>query len=110
MDRRIKMNIRHLYVVSFAVVLGIIAWGDISQCKELPWPPRIVATGIVFGMLDLSSDLLGDIAPLVAVGIVLAAIVNNNFSKADCAKRLSYATSQPADLQNLQGTQGNVAL
>jgi len=104
------MNLRHLYTISFAVVLAIIAWGDITECKELPWPPRIIATGIVFGMLDLSSDLLGDVAPLVAVGIVLAAIVNQNFSKADCAKRLSYSTSQPADLQNLQGAQGNVAL
>lgn len=97
------MNIRHLYIISFAVVLGIIAWGDISDCKSLPWPPRIVATGVVFGMLDLSSDLLGDVAPLVAVGIVLAAIVNKQFTKADCQARLAAATSQPADLQSLQG-------
>lgn len=95
------MNDRRLFVGCFVVVLIVIAWGDITQCSgndRLPWPPRIIMTAVVFGMLDLLSGVLGDVAPLVGVGLVLAALVNNKFTHTDCNARLAKSTPQPASL------------
>lgn len=96
------MRTRKLFIACFAIVIILISWRDIADCKELPWPPRFVATAIVFGLLDLASGLLGEVAPLVAVGIVVAALVNNTFATPDCFARLAYSTEQPASYQNLQ--------
>ena len=55
-------------------------------------------TAIVFGMLDLLSGLLGTVAPLVGIGFVLAAIVNNKFTHTDCNARMALSTPQPSDV------------
>lgn len=94
---------RKLFVACFAVVIGIITWGDISTCHEMPFPPRIVATGLVFGLLDIASSFLGDVAPLIGVGIVIAAIINKSFRQPNCNERLAAATTQPPSYQYLTG-------
>lgn len=93
------MNKKHLYVGSFAVVLAIITYGDLRTCQELPWPPRFMATGLVFGILAALGDAIGDLAPVVAVGLVLAALINRGFRQPDCNARLAAATVQPSSYQ-----------
>lgn len=94
------MNIKHAFLAGFAITAGIITWGDISQCHEMPWPPRFVGAALAFGMLDLFSVVSEELAGVIALGIVLAAIVNKGFSTScDHAE----ATAQPASYQSLQG-------
>lgn len=95
---------------AFGVTVGIIAVQEIIQCKEWPWPPRFVGTGIVFGMIDLLSLVNDELATVFAVGIVLAIIVGTftpsssplqmKFVKPVCGKH-SCATAQPASYKNL---------
>lgn len=70
------MNGRGLYLLAFLIVLGLISYNDITKCKQLPWPPRIVATAIAFGVLDLFSIVSGDLAAVIAIGFVLALVAN----------------------------------
>lgn len=109
------VNERRLFLGMFFVVLAIIAWGDVTNCSglnRLPWPPRIVMTAIVFGMLDLLSGILGTVAPLVGVGFVIAAVINKEFTHTDCDKRLAAGTQQPSavlDAFNQSGSTGVMA-
>lgn len=98
------MNQKHFFLVGWVIVVGMIAYGDISKCKQLPWPPRIVAAALVFGLLDLFSALSEELAGIVAIGIVIAAVVNKGFA-ATCDH--AEATAQPASYQSLQ-TSGDV--
>jgi hypothetical protein len=95
------MNKRHLMMAAFLVTIGIITYGDISQCHDMPWPPRYVATALAFGVLDLFSIVQEDLAGVIAVGIVIAAIVNKGFTVDSCNHAES--TVQPASYQTLQG-------
>jgi cell wall-associated NlpC family hydrolase len=95
------MQVKHLYVTSFVVVLGIISYGDITECHDMPFPPRFVATGITFGTLAMASGVIGPAAPLVAIGFVVAAILNKNFRAPDCQARLAAATASPMSMQYL---------
>lgn len=95
------MKVKHLYVTSFFVVLAIISYGDVTECGDMPFPPRFVAAGITFGTLAMASGLIGPAAPLVAIGFVIAAILNKNFRAPDCQARLAAATASPASMQYL---------
>lgn len=107
------MNERKLMLACFFIVIAIIAWGDITNCSgtdKLPWPPRLVLTALVFGMLDLFSGLLGPIAPLFGIGFVIAAIVNKQFTHTDCNARTALSTAQPSDFLAAFGTGGGNGL
>ncbi len=85
------MGGRKFFLAGFAITVGMITWGDFSKCSSLPWPPRIVAAAMVFAILDLFSALSEELAGVIAIGIVLAAIVNKGFAT-DCQH--SEATAQ----------------
>lgn len=70
------MSSKGLFLLAFLIVLGIISYNDISKCKQLPWPPRIVATAIAFGVLDLFSFVSEELASVIAIGFVLAIVAN----------------------------------
>lgn len=92
------MNMKHGMIAGWAITVGMIVYGDITTCKTIPWPPRIVAAALVFGMLDIFSVISEELAGVVAIGIVLAAIVNKGF-----ATNCNHAggTVQPASYQTL---------
>ena len=97
------MNVRHAYVAGFALTIGTITYYDVKTCKTLPWPPRIVASALVFGILDLFSILSPELAGIVAIGIVLASLVNKGFtSNCDHAQ----ATTQAYEFQTIKGQGG----
>jgi hypothetical protein len=95
------MNLRNAYLISFALAVTIISYYDVHTCHRLPWPPRIVLTGLVFAMLDLFSLVSPELAGVIAVGVVLALIVNKGFVCTDpakcCKQMLASATAQPTD-------------
>lgn len=70
------MNPRYMYLGGFVITVGVISYYDIAANHELPWPPRIVATGIVFTMLDLFSGFSPELSGVLAIGFMLAMIVN----------------------------------
>lgn len=108
------MNTKHLYAAAFAVTVAWIIFQDIKQCRRLPWPARIIAVGILFGILDLVSLLNEELAGVVAVGMTLAALVNTQPGgklAPDCnptgtasamldAMNFQSGTMQPSDYQN----------
>lgn len=120
MDR--ILNVRKVLLVSFAVVVGVISWQDI-QCNkqagavkgqlQLPFPPRIVAAGVVFILLDMVSSIVGDAAGLVGAGIVFSMLVCtvrppptkpgqrctvccSRFTASRCEAMAATSTSQPS--------------
>ena len=92
----------------FAITLGVITYEEITKCKEPPWPPRIIATGIVFGLLDIFSLVSDELASIMAIGIVAAALVTKGFNpNCGCQGNAtppcprSCATAQPASYHAL---------
>ena len=88
------MSAHHAYLIAFALAVAVIAYEDMSKCHRLPWPPRIIYTGLVFAMLDLLSLLSEELAGVMSVGVVLAIIVNKGFV-GECDTILASATQQP---------------
>jgi hypothetical protein len=88
------VNKKHLFIMAFLITIGVISWGEIKECHELPWPPKFVGAAITFGMLDLFSILSEDLAAVIAIGIVLASLVNKGFTT-NCQH--AQGTAQPAD-------------
>lgn len=70
------MNARHLFIGGFAVCCGFIAYQEIKCCKDLPWPPRFIAVGLTFTILDMFSIVSESLAGVMAVGFTIAIIVN----------------------------------
>lgn len=95
------MNKKHLFVGAFLITIGVITWGEIKHCHELPWPPKFVAVAITFGLLDLFSILSEDLASVVAIGIVLAALVNKGFT-VNC----QHAQGTLTNYDNMEGATG----
>jgi hypothetical protein len=93
-------------VAGFVITLAIISYSEVSRCKQLPWPPRIIGTGLVFGLLDLFSFVSEELAGVVAIGIVLAAIVNKGFVT-NCS-HTEAGTTQPPSYKSLQNAAGTI--
>ena len=93
------MNFRHAYLIAFVLSVAVISYEDIHQCHRLPWPPRLIAAGLVFSLLSLFSAINEELAGVVAIGIVLATLVNKGFIS-DCAPHTT-STVQPTQAQFL---------
>lgn len=91
------MNPRLMFIGGFVITAGMISYWDIHDCHELPWPPRIVATGFVFGMLDLFAVVNPELAGVLAIGFMLAMIVNTKIHSA-CKITKPQCGSQASDL------------
>ena len=77
------MNAKHFFLAAWAITVGTISYHEIHDCKKAPWPPRIIAAGLVFGLLDLVALASVELGGVLAIGVVLAALVNKGFIK-DC--------------------------
>lgn len=95
------MNPQFLFVGGFVITAGYIAYTDIHDCSELPWPPRIVATGLVFGMLDLFSAMSPELAGITAIGFMLAMIVNGKLHSVCKSPKPCQCASQASDTVGL---------
>lgn len=100
------MNARHGFLAGWAITIGTITYFDIKDCHDLPWPPRFIASAIVFGMIDLFATVNAELAGIIAIGIVLAALVNKGFTS-DCTH--TNATVQTSQFDSLQGQGGTYA-
>lgn len=106
------MNARHLFVGAFVVTTGMIVYDEFRNCKELPWPPRFVGTALVFGLLDLFSGLNEELPGVMAIGIVIAQVVqtlqhNKQGFSTNCQH--AEATAQPVSYNSLDTPQPMVA-
>lgn len=70
------MNQKHLMVGAFIIVVGLITYQEVRACHDLPWPPRLIATGMVFLFLDLFGAVAPQLAGVMAIGMVLAFLIN----------------------------------
>lgn len=95
--------------IAFGGAIVIITWQDIDKCHELPWPPRFVAAGLTFGMLDLISLWNADLAGLVAIGFLLA-LLTQSLIKPNCTR--PQGTPQPSTMTEISGgpIEGNPGL
>lgn len=99
------MRGKSIFWMAFLITIITLTWADIKNCHDLPWPPRYIGAGITFGMLDLFSIVSEELASVVAIGIVMAVVINKGF-KPDCMH--SGGTVQPASYNSIipgQGTQ-----
>lgn len=98
------MNTKHFFLYGFLITIGMISYGDVRYCQQMPWPPRFIAAGLVFGILDLVSGLFSEeVMGLVALGIVLAAIVSGGFHS-DCSRTGAVTTAQAINFEPIQPT------
>lgn len=69
---------RRGYIIGFVVVASMITYKDLKGCGQLPWPPRFVATGLVFSLLDImgASETLSPLSAVMAVGFVIAMVIS----------------------------------
>jgi hypothetical protein len=92
------MEFRHLYLICFMITVAFISYFDVKdrKGKDLPWPPRIVATGMVFAMLDLFGGFQPELSSVMAFGFMIAIIIAAKLKPTviNC-KCLSQATSLP---------------
>lgn len=96
------MNARRFYLIGFLLSVSIISYYQMKECHRLPWPPRIIYTGLAFVAIDLASMFNEEIAGVVAIGLVIALWLNKEWS-ADCSAYTTEATSQPATTASLTG-------
>jgi hypothetical protein len=73
------MTQKHTFLGAYALTIAIIIYFDWTKCKGLPWPPRIIGTGLVFGMLRLLAIASEELATILAIGMVLAQLLNKGF-------------------------------
>lgn len=91
------MNPQFMFIGGFVITAGMISYWDIHDCHELPWPPRIVATGLVFGMLDLFSLASPELSGIMAIGFMLAMIVNSKIHSVCQTTKPCQCASQASD-------------
>jgi hypothetical protein len=83
--------------MAFAIAVAVICYQDLHTCHRLPWPPRLIFTGLFFVMVDLFSIVSEELAGVIAIGTTLAILVNKGFV-GDCNNVLSAeVTGQPTD-------------
>ena len=88
-------------LAGFIICVGIITYHDVKQCRDLPWPPRIIGTGIVFGLLGALQLFSEELAGVMAIGFTLATAVNNGFV-ADCIHNCE-VSAQPNSFKVITG-------
>jgi len=93
------MHGKRLYWMAFIITIVMLSWADIKKCHDLPWPPRFVGAGITFIGLDLFSIVNEELAGIMAIGIVIAVLVNAGFSPDTCNH--SGGTVQPASYESV---------
>lgn len=96
------MGAKNLYLVAFAIAVGIIAYFDITKCHKPPWPPRLIYTGLVFLVLDIFAIFSEELAGVMALGVVIAMAVKKGFVS-DCSY-IETGTAQPAQYAFLGDT------
>jgi len=107
------MRHKVIFIAAFVIFIGVDVWYEIKQCHDWPWPPRFIAAGITFGLLDLFSFVDEDLASVVAVGLVLASLVKmhpwtDKPGTLNCAH--SCGVAQPASLSVISsGGTGQIA-
>jgi len=89
------MIAHNIFLAAFVIAVAVISYEDLHTCHRLPWPPRIIFTGLFFGLTALLSILNEELAAVVAIGAVLAILVNRGFV-GDCTPITAAATTQPA--------------
>jgi len=92
------MNFKHLYLAAFVISVGAISYQDLHHCHRLPWPPRIIKTGIVFALLDIFSALNEELGGVLAIGIMLGVLLNKGFVPDNCGDTMAKATVQPTTM------------
>lgn len=97
------MKGRSLFWLAFIVSIIVLTWKDITTCHDLPWPPRYIGAALTFGMLDIFSHFSEELAGVVAIGIVMAILINKGF-EANCNH--AEATAQPASYEQIIPNQG----
>lgn len=105
------MNGKRLFWVSYLLAIAMLAWADIKNCHELPWPPRFIGAAIAFGVLDVVAAFQEELAGVIAIGFVIAIAMNKGF-KPNCNH--AGGTVQPASYQSpvqqgMQNTPGALA-
>jgi hypothetical protein len=97
---------RNWFFIAFLVSIGVQSYHEIrpapNGCGDLPWPPRLIYTGIVFALLDLFSGFNEDLAGVIAIGFVIAQVLNKGFIT-DCTH--PEATAQTTAFDTLAGGQ-----
>jgi hypothetical protein len=88
------MNTKHLYLTAFLLSIAGITFFSLKDCKELPWPPRIIATAIVFALIDIMSFFTEELAGVTAIGIVIAIYVQKGFAQGGCQHNQATGTGQ----------------
>lgn len=87
------MNRRHIFLGAFVIFVGIHTYWELRNCHDLPWPPHFIGAGIALGLLDLFSFVNEDLASVMAIGLVLASVVQKGFT-GDCSHKCT-GTSAP---------------
>lgn len=95
------MNPRFLFMGGFVITVGVISYYEVKECHDLPWPPRIVATGAVFALLDAFSFFSPELSGVIAIGFMLAMVVNTKLNASvncDPTKKGCPCASQASDM------------
>lgn len=100
------MTDRRLFLAAWLITGGFITWQEITVCHDWPWPPRYIFAALTYGVLDLLSTVVGDVAGVVAIGMTLSFIIQTftpkgagkGFAKPNCNH---VGTSQPASYKYL---------
>jgi len=89
------MIAHNIFMSAFIIAVAVIVYEDVHTCHRLPWPPRLIFTGLFFALTSLLSLLNEELAAVVALGAVLAILVNKGFV-GDCNIVNASFTVQPA--------------
>ena len=95
------MNARRLNMYAFLLAISAITYWHIKKCKELPWPPQYIYTGLVFLLLDVFSLFNEEISGVTSIGFVIAIFVKEGWI-ADCEHG---GTGQPQTIAYIGNTQ-----
>jgi hypothetical protein len=111
------MNLRHANLLAFIMCIGIITYHDVKQCHHLPWPARLIKTGLAFIIVDLFGMISEELSAIMSLGLVLAVFFKDGFV-ADCEQSgtgqpqttsfigTAYESQQPPSYQLFAGAQG----
>lgn len=104
------LGARRLYLYAFLIATGIIVYREYKVCKDagktgfdlLPWPPRIIMTGVAFMGLDAMSFFSAELAGIMAIGFVLAFALTGQWKNTSC-NHMADCYSQPGSYQFIEG-------